>query len=84
MAVLWNPGGQPIVLKRITTIIYARESDYIGENTPNQQQSVERMTKIPPSIQYSDAVKEVTEVSHEKLPPMPDKSAFIFHTVCYK
>ena len=29
IAVLWNPGGQVIKLKRNTTIIYARESYYM-------------------------------------------------------
>ena len=37
------------------------------------------MTEIPPSIQNFDAVKEVTDISHAKLPPMPKKSAFMFH-----
>ena len=28
-------------------------------------------------------IAEVTEISHEKLPPMPEKSAFIFHHTFY-
>ena len=36
MAVLWNPGGQPIILKRNTTISYVKESDYIEKKNPNQ------------------------------------------------
>ena len=36
MAVLWNPRGQAIILKRNTTINHARESDYIEQNSPNQ------------------------------------------------
>ena len=28
MAVLWNPGGQTVILKRNTTIGYVGESDY--------------------------------------------------------
>ena len=31
MAVLWNPGGQTVILKRSMTIGYARESDYMGK-----------------------------------------------------
>ena len=34
MAVLWNPGAQPILLKQNTTIGYAKESDYM-ENAPS-------------------------------------------------
>ena len=38
-----------------------------------------RINEIPPSIQYFNAIKEVTEKSYEKLPLMPEKSAFMFH-----
>ena len=47
--------------------------------TPQQIRKCRKITKIPPSIQHSDAVKEVAETSHGPLPPMPRKSAFIFH-----
>ena len=32
MAVLWNSGGQTLILKRNMTIRYVRESDYMGKN----------------------------------------------------
>ena len=46
---------------------------------PDQQENVDRMTEVPPSKQYSDTVKEVTEMLYEELPLMPEKSAFMFH-----
>ena len=78
MAVLWNPGGQVIILKRNTTISYARESDYMKKK-PYQWENIGKMIEIPHPIQHSDVVTEVTEISYEKLPPMPEKSAFMFH-----
>ena len=78
MAVLWNLSGQAIILKRNTTIGYAVESDYMKKKN-KKQENVGKMTEIPPSIQCFEAVKEVTEISHEKLPPILEKSAFMFH-----
>ena len=37
------------------------------------------MTEIQSLTPSFDTVMEVTEISHEKLPPMPEKSAFMFH-----
>ena len=37
MVILWNPGGDSISIKRITTIDYIKESDYI-ENFQNEQE----------------------------------------------
>ena len=37
------------------------------------------MTEIPPSIQHIYAVNKVTKISHEKLPPVLEGSAFMFH-----
>ena len=34
MAVLWNPCGQPIILKRNTTFSYSRESDHMEKMPP--------------------------------------------------
>ena len=55
MAVLWNPGGQPIILKRNTTI--ARESDYMANRPLNQQENIDKRNEISSSTQDSDAVK---------------------------
>ena len=67
MAALWNPGGHTITLKRNTTISYAKESDCIEKSHIDQQ----------------DNAGEVTEISHEKLVPMPEKSAFMFSHTFY-
>ena len=37
MAVLWNPGGQAIILKRNSNIGYARESDYMENTLTNEK-----------------------------------------------
>ena len=34
-------------------------------------------------VEQSDYITEVTEILHEKLPPMPEKSAFMFHQTFY-
>ena len=57
MAVLWNPGGHNIGLKRNSTISHVKESDYIEKSQIYQQ----------------DNIREVSEISHEKLQPMPEK-----------
>ena len=54
---LWNHGDHTITLKRNTTIAYVREVDYIEK----------------PIIQHQNDTPEVTEISHEKLPPMLKK-----------
>ena len=36
MAVLWNPGGYPVTLKRNMTISHVRESDYMEKSPPDQ------------------------------------------------
>ena len=38
------------------------------------------MSEIQPHRTPSDRVGEVIEMSHHKLPPVPEKSNFIFHT----
>ena len=35
IAVLWNPGGQPLILERNITNRYARELDYM-DNSPDE------------------------------------------------
>ena len=42
------------------------------------------MTEVPPSIQHFNAVKKLTEIHHDHLPPMPEKSAFMFHLNFYQ
>ena len=41
------------------------------------------MIKTQPPTQPSDTVRKVTEISHEELPPMPKKSAFMFNHNLY-
>ena len=36
------------------------------------------MTEVQPPTSF-DTIREMTEISHEKLSPVPEKSAFIFH-----
>ena len=50
---------------------------------PDQLENVDVMTKIPPSIQFSNVIKEGTEISRGKLPQMPEKSALMFHDNFY-
>ena len=42
MAVLWNPGGQAIILKRNTTISNAKESDYVEKIPPQAMRKCRR------------------------------------------
>ena len=69
MAVLWNPGGQTVILQRSMTICYIKESDYM-EIAPRPMGKSRKMTEIGHSTPPFKTVKEVTEISHEKLPPM--------------
>ena len=63
MGILWNPGGDSISIKRNTTISYINESDDTEKSLSDQLENV----------------REIAEVSQDKLPPMPEKSAFMFH-----
>ena len=63
MGVLWNPGEHTVTSKRNTTISYVKESNYIEKIYIAQQDNIGEVTKIP----------------HEKLPPMPETSAFMFY-----
>ena len=58
------------------------EPDYI-EKPPLTNKKHRKITEIPHSKQHFDAVKEVTEISHGKLTPMLEKSAFMFHHNIY-
>ena len=42
-----------------------------GKRSPNDWNTISR--KSP------NTVEEVMEISHDKIPPMPEKSAFMFH-----
>ena len=46
---------------------------------PEQPKMVGKITEIQPLRPPSDTVGEVMEISHDELPPMPEKSAFMFH-----
>ena len=63
MAILWNPGGHSISIKRNMTIGYKKESEYIEKSQTDQQENI----------------REVSKISEDKLPFMPEKSAFTFH-----
>ena len=79
MAVLWNPGGQTAILKRNTTISYVKRIRLYGKSLPDQWGKVGKI--IPTPSFYT--VREVTRISHEKLPLMPETSAFTFHYKSY-
>ena len=83
MAMLWNPGGQAIILKRNTTFGYAKEFRLCTKILPQPTKNIGEATKKPHLTQNFDTVKEVTEISHDKLPPLPEKSAFMFHHSFY-
>ena len=53
------------------------------KSPPDQQETVGKMTEIQSPTPSFNTVGEVTEISHEKLPPMPEKSAFMFHCNFY-
>ena len=53
----------PHKYKKNTTISYLKESEYIEKSETGQQENI----------------REVSRISQDKLPPMPQKSAFTFH-----
>ena len=63
MTILWNLGGHSITIKRNMTIGYVKESNYIKKSQIDQQENF----------------REVSKISQDKLPPIPEKSAFMFH-----
>ena len=63
MAFLCIPGGHNISLKTNTTISYMKELDYRDKSKLTNRTIIGKMTKI----------------SHERIPPMPEKSAFLLH-----
>ena len=63
IAILWNPGSESVSIKRNTTISYMKVSDYVKKSQSDQQKNI----------------REIAEISQDKLPPMPEKSAFTFH-----
>ena len=44
MAILWNPGGDSISIKRNTPISYMKESDYV-EKSQNEQKILGKLLK---------------------------------------
>ena len=50
-------------LRRNTTISHIKESNYIEKSLVDQQEDI----------------REVSEISHDKLPLMPEKYAFMYH-----
>ena len=40
MAILWNPGGESMSIKRNTTISYKIESDYVKKSQSEQQENI--------------------------------------------
>ena len=56
--------------KKHTTIGYMREANY-------------REKTIKPTLEQQGDTGEVTEISHEKLPPMPEKSITMLHHTFY-
>ena len=63
MAILWNPGGHSISIKKNMTISYIKESEYIETSQTDQEENM----------------REVSKISQDKLPPMAEKSIFTFH-----
>ena len=57
---------------------YVKESDYMKKALPEQHEMVRKMTETQPPTTPSNTVGEVMEISYKKLPPMPEKSAFMF------
>ena len=62
LAALWNHGGHSISIKKNVTIGYIRESEYIEKSQTDQQENI----------------REVSKISQDKLPPMPEKSLKCF------
>ena len=58
MAVLWNPGGQTVILKRNMTIGYVKEADYMEKGPLDQHETVRKMTEIQPPTTSFDTVGE--------------------------
>ena len=63
----WNHCDHIVTLKKNTTIGYVREADYRENHISEHQNDTAELTEIP----------------HEKLPPMSEKSTFMFHHSFY-
>ena len=68
MPILWNPGGHTMTIRRNMTTGYIKASN----STKNSQ------------IDQQDKIREVSKMCQDKLPPMPEKSAFTFHHNFYQ
>ena len=50
-----------------------------GKSPPDQLEAVGKMNEVQSPKTSFDIVRELNKISHEKLPSMPEKSAFMFH-----
>ena len=65
------------------TIGYVKQSDYKGKDLPEQFKNSGKTIKTQPSETSTGTRGEVIEISHEKLPPIPEKSTFMLHHNSY-
>ena len=77
MAVPWNPTGQNVILKWNMNIGYVKESDYKEKDPQEQLENSGKTIQTQPLKTPTVTVGEVIEISHEKLPPTPEKFAFV-------
>ena len=69
MSIIWNQGGHSITIKSNITIGYVKETECIKKSQIYQQENV----------------REVSKISQDKLPPMPEKSvSTLHHNFCPK
>ena len=61
---------------------YVRESDSMQNSPGPMRKSRKNDWNTIPTPSF-DTVKEAAKISHEKLPTMPEKSAFKFHHIFY-
>ena len=67
MAVLWNPGGQTLILKQSMTISYVKELDYKEKDLQEQLKNSGKIIQTQPPKTSTLTVEDVIEISHEKL-----------------
>ena len=61
------------------TIASVKKSDYMEKGSPEQFENLGKVTEWQPPRTSTDTVGEVMEIFHNKLPPMPENLAFMFH-----
>ena len=72
MAVLWDSGGQNVMLKWYMTIGYVKGSEYKEKDPLEQLENSGKITAISPQTS-SVTLGEGIEISQEKLSLMPEK-----------